>query len=97
MNKTAAGLAVPFVGALLSVGFASSASADYGDNGVPPTSVSPPSVTSVSTPAQPSAPTSSAALPNTGGPNELLLAGALGLIAVGGTSVAVSRRRRMTT
>lgn len=33
-------------------------------------------------------------LPGTGGPNELLLVGALGLLAVGGVSVVASRRRR---
>lgn len=94
MNKVVAGFVVAFVAALMSLGFATSAQADYGDNGTPPTSVSPPTVTSVSPPASTSVSTPSAgSLPNTGGPNSVVFAGALAMIVVGGFSIAVSRRR----
>lgn len=101
MTKMLAGFAVAVMAAFMSFGFMTSAHADYGDNGTPPTSETPPAVESVSPPtsstnaAAASSPSSaSSGLPNTGGPNEYALVGAVALIAAGGASIAVSRRRR---
>lgn len=92
MNKVFAGFVVALMAAFMSFGFMTSAHADYGDNGTPPTSETPPTVKSTS--PQASTPNVAGVLPSTGGPNEYALVGAVALIAVGGASIAVSRRRR---
>lgn len=85
MNKVLAALLVMFAVVLGSLGLALPAQA-YPDTPPGPTTV----VQNESTTSPATAP---ATLPNTGGPDELLLAGALGLVLVGGVTLAGTRRR----
>lgn len=89
MNKAVAGSAVGAVAALMALGFSAPAQA-YPD-ATPPTEILPAGPTEAA-PAS----TVDAALPNTGGPDETLLLGGLGLVVGGGAAVVVARRRRQT-
>ena len=86
MKKVIAGSAVGAVAALLALGFSTPAQA-YPDN-TPPTEILPQG------PSEAAPASSKAALPNTGGPDETLLLGGLGLVVGGGAALVVARRRR---
>jgi LPXTG-motif cell wall-anchored protein len=100
MKKIAAAgsvLAVVSLSVLGSVG-AAQATDDGDSSSVSPPSVSPPTSTvqseNVSDNNASSPTTAATTLPNTGGPNEVLLGGAVALVMAGGASVLVSRRRQ---
>lgn len=97
MKKALTGFLVLCAVLLGSLAFAPTASADnYGDCASQGANceVSPPSVVSDNSDTTPSGNlASNGTLPNTGGPNAVLLYGAIALIVVGGATVLVVRRR----
>jgi LPXTG-motif cell wall-anchored protein len=96
MKKTAAAGSVLATAALGVLGTMGAAHAADGDSAtVSPPNVSPNQSTVSSNHARTSAVSNeSAALPNTGGPNEMLLGGAVALLLAGGATVVVARRRQ---
>jgi LPXTG-motif cell wall-anchored protein len=100
MKKIAATGSVLAAVALSVFGAMGAAQAADGDSST--TDVSPPQLTPNDTTVQSEdvsdnsadAPSSAATLPNTGGPNELLLGGAVALALAGGTTMVVARRRQ---
>lgn len=95
MKKLFAGLCVTFLVAVMSLGLSSSAhAADYSDNTDEGTA---PSTVTSGGGAEADAGTADSGagiLPNTGGPETLLLVGGAALIAVGGVALVTTRRRR---
>ena len=91
MKSLFAGMVIACCAAVLGLAAASPAQA-YPDANTPTSPTSPPKVHNV--PSQGAAAAgSSSTLPDTGGPDGLLLGGGVALIAVGGAATLVARRR----
>jgi LPXTG-motif cell wall-anchored protein len=92
MKKLLAGGSVVFAAAVMSIGFAGAANAgDYvSPPTAPPTPVTPQTVVSA-----PEVGTSTpSTLPNTGGPDGIVLGGGAALLVAGGAAIVVARRRQ---
>lgn len=94
MKKLMAGIAVAFLVTLMSLGFATNAHADYGDELGGGDNL--PSGVEESGTAGSGAEAGSGVLPATGGPQTVLLVGGAALVAAGGVALVATRRQSRT-